>query len=116
MTAFRRGGHLESKKFSKWQDINIMFLQKSHCEDLPMPAEGLATHRMTEFLHELRQRYSLIVLMGPSTARPVDLELLASRADGIVFATDSDREVSERANAVVKNLVGLNAPVLGIIS
>ena len=84
--------------------------------DLPMPAEGLATHRMTEFLHELRQRYSTRRVDGPSTERPVDLELLASRADGIVFTTDGEHDVSERATAVVKNLVDLNAPVLGIIS
>jgi hypothetical protein len=84
--------------------------------DLPMPAEGLATHRMTDFLKELRQQYSLIVLMGPSTSRPVDLELLASRADGIVFSTDGKDEISERSQAAVKNLVDLNAPVLGVIS
>jgi hypothetical protein len=84
--------------------------------DLPMPVEGLATHRMTEFLHAMRERYSLIVLMGPSTSRPVDLELLASRADGIVFSTDGSREVSERSHAVVRNLIELNAPVLGVIS
>ena len=84
--------------------------------DLPMPAEGLATHRMTDFLGELRERYSLIVLMGPSTSRPVDLELLASRADGIVFSTDGSNQVSEHSQAAVKNLVDLNAPVLGIIS
>ena len=81
-----------------------------------MPVEGLATHRMTEFLHELKQRYSLIVLLGPSTKRPVDLELLAARADGIVFSTDGKDQVSERSQAAVRNLVDLNAPVLGIIS
>ena len=71
---------------------------------------------MTDLLLELRSRYTLILISGPTTARSVDLQMLASRVDGVVLVnTPGVRNVERASNEVVRELAELHAPLLGLI-
>jgi len=80
-----------------------------------MPSEALATKGLTELLQKLREKYGLVLLAGPSAANTVDLELLAARADGIVFVTWGKGTCFPGADEAVANLVELNAPIWGVV-
>ncbi|MEX0937693.1 MAG: hypothetical protein WDZ59_07510 [Pirellulales bacterium] len=80
-----------------------------------MPEEGLGTRRMTELLERLRTRYTMILVAGPTTAQPVDLAMLAARTEGIVFSTEGSRSANARGEQVVRDLIDLDAPILGFV-
>jgi len=82
---------------------------------VPLPQEGLATRQMTRLLQELRKRYTLVLVVGPSTAHVVDLEILAARADGIIFHWIGSRRATGPGEEVVANLKEFNAPILGVV-
>jgi uncharacterized protein involved in exopolysaccharide biosynthesis len=78
--------------------------------------EAWGTQSMTDLLLELRSRYTLILISGPTTARSVDLQMLASRVDGVVLVnTPGVRNVERASNEVVRELAELHAPLLGLI-
>jgi Mrp family chromosome partitioning ATPase len=80
------------------------------------PREGLAASSLTSLFDECRQRYTIILVAGPATLFPSDLQMLCARADGILFTvTPSDRP-SSRGEDVVRDLLDMGAPVIGIVS
>jgi len=81
----------------------------------PLPREGLGTRRMTELLEKFRTQYTLVIIDGPSVSQTVDLEMLAARADGIIFTTNGTPADFEHSRDAVRNLMELNAPILGVI-
>ena len=80
---------------------------------VPVPREGFGTRRMSDLIGEVRQMYSLVLINGPGITRSVDLELLASRADGIVFGAIQTRAIDPLAETVVRDLLEVDGPVLG---
>jgi L-asparaginase/Glu-tRNA(Gln) amidotransferase subunit D len=70
---------------------------------------------MTEVINHLRKRYTTVIISGPGVNRAVDLELVASRVDGIVLHAFGSQRIDPRASREVQHLMELGAPVLGVI-
>lgn len=81
----------------------------------PPPREGLASRRMTELLEQSRGRYTMILVAGPSTKCQTDVQLLAARADGMLFTVSPNTPISSRGHEVIQDLIDLEAPVMGLI-
>jgi hypothetical protein len=77
-------------------------------------SEAMASSRLTGLIEQLRAKYSMIILCGPSTLYPADLQMLAARADGIVFTVNPDSVNSVYGNEVIGDLLELGAPILGL--
>ena len=69
----------------------------------------------SELLEECRKRYSLILVAGPSTRQRADLEMLAARADGMLFTVQPNSPVPSHGYEVLQELIDLEAPVMGVI-
>ncbi len=81
----------------------------------PLPREGLASRRITDLLELSRGRYSMILVAGPSTHNQTDVQLLAARADGMLFTVSPSTPISNRGHEVIQDLIDLDAPVMGLI-
>jgi hypothetical protein len=84
--------------------------------EFPLPHESWGTQRMTDLLNHLRERYTLVLISGPSVAQPVDLQMLAARVDGIVLSAPADGQISPSADVVVNDLLQLSAPIMGLVT
>jgi hypothetical protein len=80
-----------------------------------LPREGLASRRITDLLELSRGRYSMILVAGPSTRNQTDVQLLAARADGMLFTVAPNTPISNRGHEVIQDLIDLDAPVMGLI-
>ena len=78
-------------------------------------ADALATHRMAELMRELQQRYSILLLIGPSLSHTVDLQILATMANGVVAVVDAPVPVRKEVRRTLDDLRELGSPVLGQI-
>ncbi|MFO0950086.1 MAG: hypothetical protein U0835_02830 [Isosphaeraceae bacterium] len=78
-------------------------------------ADSLATHRMAELLAELRERYSILLVVAPSLAHSVDMQILAGHAQGWSSWSTLPARVSREARLSLNELQHLNAPILGQI-
>jgi Mrp family chromosome partitioning ATPase/uncharacterized protein (UPF0335 family) len=76
-------------------------------------SEAMASSRLTELIDQFRDRYSMILLNGPSTLDPADLQMLAARADGIVFTVSKQSLRGVYGEDVIGDLIEMGAPVLG---
>jgi Mrp family chromosome partitioning ATPase len=79
------------------------------------PQEGLAASRLTDLLDECRRRYTMILLAGPPTLQPSDLQMLSARADAILFTLPRSGRSNTQGEEVVRELLELGAPVIGIV-
>jgi hypothetical protein len=86
------------------------------CGTAAFPREGLASSSLTALFDECRQRYTMILVAGPSTDHPSDLQMLSARADGILFTIPQNGRPAGRGEDVVRDLLELGAPVIGIVS
>lgn len=77
-------------------------------------AEVMASTRLTQFLERVRKEYTIILLCGPSTLNPADLQMLAARTDGIVFTVNKSSLRDIYGHEVIRDLVQLGAPIIGI--
>ena len=59
---------------------------------------------------------NLILVSGPSTSRPSDLQMLSSRADGILLTAPNGTKNNRDADEVIRELASLGAPIIGIVS
>ena len=78
-----------------------------------IPADALATHRMAELFADLRERYSILLVLAPSLAHSVDLQILAAQSHGVVAVVDKAVPVRRQVRHTLAELAGLGAPVLG---
>lgn len=76
-------------------------------------SEAMASSRLTKLIDQFRDRYSMILMCGPSTLHPADLQMLAARADGIVFTVNKKSLSSVYGEEVINDLIELGAPILG---
>jgi hypothetical protein len=86
------------------------------CGTTSFPREGLASSTLTSLFDECRQRYTLILVAGPSTDHPSDLQMLSARADGILFTVPPGGRPAGKGEEVVRDLLDMGAPVIGIVS
>ncbi len=77
-------------------------------------SEAMASSRLTKLIDQFRDRYSMILMCGPSTLHPADLQMLAARADGIVFTVNKKSLSSVYGEEVINDLIELGAPILGV--
>jgi hypothetical protein len=80
------------------------------------PSEGMASSRLSALFDECRQRYTIILVAGPSTDHPSDLQMLSARADAILFTVPPNGRRTGNGEEVVRDLLDLGAPVIGIVS
>ncbi|MCA9218456.1 MAG: hypothetical protein KDB27_35550, partial [Planctomycetales bacterium] len=71
--------------------------------------------RLNQMFDECRQDYTLILVAGPSTNHPSDLQMLSARAEGILFTAPKNAKKRGRGESIVEELVDLGAPVIGIV-
>jgi len=76
-------------------------------------SEFMASSRLTSLIEQFRETYSMILLCGPSTIHPADLQMLAARADGIVFTVNRRSLQTVHGEEVIGDLIELGAPILG---
>ncbi|MEQ9407007.1 MAG: hypothetical protein RIK87_04745 [Fuerstiella sp.] len=76
-------------------------------------SEAMASRRLTTLIDQCRDLYSIILLAGPSTLNPADLQMLAARADGIVFTVTPQSLNHVYGEEVIGDLIELGAPILG---
>jgi len=57
----------------------------------------------------------VILVNGPSTRYAADVEMLAARADGVIVAANNRVKQDDRAASVLKDLVDLGAPIIGVV-
>jgi len=76
-------------------------------------SEAMASSRLTALIDQFRGRYSMILLCGPSTLHPADLQMVAARADGIVFTVTKRSLQTVYGAEVISDLIELGAPILG---
>jgi len=76
-------------------------------------SEAMASSRLTTLIDHFRDQYSMILLNGPSTYLPADLQMLAARADGIVFTVNNQSLRGVYGGEVLSDLIELGAPILG---
>ena len=76
-------------------------------------SEAMASSRLTTLIDQFRERYSMILLCGPSTLHPADLQMLAARADGIVLTVNKRSLQTVYGEEVINDLIELGAPILG---
>lgn len=76
-------------------------------------SEAMASSRLTSLINQFRESYSIILLCGPSTLHPADLQMLAARADGIVFTVNRQSMRSVYGDEVINDLLELGVPILG---
>ena len=76
-------------------------------------SEAMASSRLTTLIDQFRERYSMILLCGPSTLHPADLQMLAARADGIVLTVNKKSLQTVYGEEVINDLIELGAPILG---
>ena len=75
----------------------------------------LATHRMNQLISELRQRYTMLLVIAPPLEHAVELQILSALSQGIIAVVDSPRRVSSNTLRSLSELQGLGAPLLGQI-
>ncbi|WP_146584136.1 hypothetical protein [Posidoniimonas polymericola] len=80
------------------------------------PREAMASSCMTELLNHCRHAYTKVLVVGPGASSLADVEMLAARSDGVVLTADDDSLKSPRAATAVRELVELQAPLIGIVS
>lgn len=85
------------------------------CGTGTFPREGLAASCLTDLLDECRKRYTIILVAGPSTSQPSDLQMLSARSDAILFTVPPTGRVGGNGDDVVRDLIELGAPVVGIV-
>lgn len=79
------------------------------------PRECFGTRRMTDFIEQCRRRYSMVLVSTPPASESADLQMLAARADGILFTASHDKRRARHNYHALQELLELDAPVLGVV-
>jgi capsular exopolysaccharide synthesis family protein len=79
------------------------------------PAELLASPRMKETIDLLSQRFDYIVVDSPPIFGIADALILSTVVKGVILVVHGGRTPRELVQRAFKNLIELNAPVLGAV-
>lgn len=79
------------------------------------PAELLASPRMKELLELLSQRFDYIIVDSPPIFGVADALILSTVVKSVILVVHGGRTPREMVQRAFKNLIELNAPVLGAV-
>lgn len=79
----------------------------------PSPTELLSSHRMTQLLDELSERFDLVLLDSPPVLGLADAPLMAALVDGVVIVIQSDRSRRGSLKASLRRLRNMRTNILG---
>ncbi|HWR21163.1 MAG TPA: polysaccharide biosynthesis tyrosine autokinase, partial [Verrucomicrobiae bacterium] len=79
------------------------------------PAELLASPRMKETIDLLSQRFDYIIVDSPPIFGVADALILSTVVKGVILVVQGGRTPREMVQRAFKNLIELNAPVLGAV-
>lgn len=75
--------------------------------------EAMASKRLTSLIDHCRERYSIILLCGPSTLQPADLQMLAARRRHRIYGQSAEHAERLRRK-MIGDLIELGVPILGL--
>ena len=81
----------------------------------PNAAELLTGSRLKLLLDELLKRYDHVVIDSPPVLGLADAPLIASRAEGVIYAIESGGARSSMIRSAIARLAAANANVLGVV-
>jgi len=81
----------------------------------PNPADLLSSHRLSEMVMELRQRYKFVVIDSPPIMAATDAVILSVLADGVLLVVRSGETPKEAFTRTCELLTSVKARVLGVV-
>ena len=87
-----------------------------YCGERSFPREAMASSCLTRLIEASCERYSMVLINGPSAVQSADLQMLAAHADGVVFTASRRMPQRDEARAAVADMLNLNAPIIGVVS
>jgi capsular exopolysaccharide synthesis family protein len=81
----------------------------------PNPADLLSSHRLSEMIMELRQRYKFVVIDSPPIMAATDAVILSVLADGVLLVVRSGETPKEAFTRTCDLLSSVKARVLGVV-
>ena len=81
----------------------------------PNPSELLASDRMKQLIHEVRNKFAYVIFDSPPVMAVTDSIVLAAAADGVVLCVHGGQTPRELVQRAADKLRQSNIPVLGAI-
>src|SRR5260221_5043605 len=81
----------------------------------PNPSELLASDRMKQLIHEVRNKFAYIIFSSTTVMAVTDSIVLAASADGVVLCVHGGQTPRELVQRAADKLRQSNIPVLGAI-
>ena len=81
----------------------------------PNPADLLSSHRLSDMVMELRQRYKFVVIDSPPIMAATDAVILSVLADGVLLVVRSGETPKEAFTRTCELLSSVKARVLGVV-
>jgi capsular exopolysaccharide synthesis family protein len=81
----------------------------------PNPSELLASDRMKQLIHEVRNKFAYVIFDSPPVMAVTDSIVLAASADGVVLCVHGGQTPRELVQRAADKLRQSNIPVLGAI-
>jgi capsular exopolysaccharide synthesis family protein len=79
------------------------------------PSELAGSKRMTQFLHEVRNRYDRVILDCPPVSAVSDPLIIAALSDGVVFVTKFNKIRRDHARKTVQRIQDAGINILGVV-
>ena len=94
----------------------VLDIQVLTCGPIPPnPAELLNSNRLKELLHQLKQRFDIILIDTPPVGVVTDAAILSTLVDGTLMVIASHQTESDQAVRAMKLLQTVGAKVLGTV-
>jgi len=107
-------GHADLPSIIKRTDVPHLYCLPAGT--IPVnPAELLASSRMKETIDLLSQRFDYIIVDSPPVLGVADALILSTLVKGVILVTHGGVTPREMVQRALKNLIELNAPVLGAV-
>jgi polysaccharide biosynthesis transport protein len=81
----------------------------------PNPADLLSSHRLSDMVLELRQRYKFVVIDSPPIMAATDAVILSVLADGVLLVVRSGETPKEAFTRTCDLLASVKSRVLGVV-
>jgi hypothetical protein len=86
------------------------------CGEPTARPELLASEAMSQLLRDVSDRYARILIIGPSAAQPLEVEMLASYADSVIVAmTQTDQVKRATAADFMESLREAGTPLTAVV-
>jgi len=81
----------------------------------PNPSDLIGSERMKTLIHDLEQRYELVILDTPPTSIVADAIPLIREVSGVIVVSRLGRSTREATTHLAEQLRNLEAPTLGVV-